>query len=87
MASVEHERAFIAELAAVTALIAAVMPPDDAPEVHITDYHMVNSLVKLFDVRAKLRRAAAELANTREADELVAVRDRRMKNGAKGAQH
>jgi hypothetical protein len=84
LSSLEHERCLVTAICDIDDLIERVMPPFETPEFRVTDYHLINSLAKLHDVRCKLRRAAAELAGAREDDELVALRDRRMNGGARG---
>ena len=86
--TVEHERCLISAIEDVDNLIERVLPPDDDDETfRITDTHLINAIAKLFDVRVKLRRAAAELATAREDAELVAARDKLFNRREKGSAH
>lgn len=77
----EIERTFINDARRIRTLIKNVGDPG-------TDYHMINAVAKLYEVRIKILRAAGECARAREHEEIVERRDRRdraMQQAAKAA--
>lgn len=75
MSSEDIERRFCNDARSVAVLIRALRQPEHLGE----DWHVANTIAKLYDVKTKLLRAAAERARAREDEEIVKRRERRQR--------
>jgi hypothetical protein len=81
LSSEDIERRFVKDARNVAVLI-RVMRSGPLSE----DWHVANTIAKLYDVKTKLLRAAAERARHREDEEIVKRRERRQRE-MRGAAH
>lgn len=81
MSSEDVERAFVRDAKAVRAMITDLRRSRLGE-----DWHVANTIAKLYDVRTKLLRAAADCARVREDEEIVKRRELRLRE-LRGAPH
>jgi hypothetical protein len=84
LSSQDIERAFVNDARRLNGLIRRLVtytpsPGAAAKDIPALDYHVANTVAKLFDTRTKCLRAAADCARSREDEEIVRRREKRQR--------